>query len=133
RIAEERRVGEGIRDQLVGEPLLLRDAVQVRGVPQLLHLGGERLHQMRMRMAKRRDSDAASEIEVARPVGGIEIGAFSPLESEIGARVGRHGLRVHGTFPPEKPQSMGSAAKRVNGLGRAVAAKYQAGQLSNLK
>jgi hypothetical protein len=42
-----------------------------------------------MGMTEAGDGDAADEVEVLRPVGGEEIGALAPLESELGPGIGR--------------------------------------------
>ena len=42
RVAEERAIGEAIRDEPLGQPLLPGDPVQIRGVPQLSGLLGQR-------------------------------------------------------------------------------------------
>jgi hypothetical protein len=57
-IRKERDVGERALDEAPGEALAFRDAVEVRGVPQLAGLRGERLDQMRMGVAEGVDADA---------------------------------------------------------------------------
>ena len=57
-ILEKYRVGEARRAQPVGELLAFRNAIEIGDVPEFLRLLGQRLDQLRMRMAKRIDSDA---------------------------------------------------------------------------
>ena len=88
-IREEHRVGKARLAQPIGQPLAFRNAVQIRDVPDLLGLLGERLDQMRMGMAERVDGDARGEIEVALAIGREQPSALAPLESEVDARVSR--------------------------------------------
>ena len=94
-IAEEGGVGEGVRDQPVGELLLRLDAVEVRAVPELLALLLERRDQVRMGVAQQRHGDARAEIQIASPVAVEQIGAFAALEFYGGALVDRQERR-HG-------------------------------------
>ena len=88
-IGEEHHVGEAHGAQPVGQPLALGNAVEVGDVDDLLGLLGDRLDQMRMRMAERIDRDAGGEIEIALAVGRDQPNALAPLESEVDPRVGR--------------------------------------------
>ena len=64
-----------------------------------MRLRGERLDELRMRVAERVDGDAGGEIEIALAVGGGEPGALAALEREVDAREGRQKMRgAHGTF-----------------------------------
>ena len=53
----------------------------------LLGDGGD---QVRVAVAERGGGDAGAEIEESSPVRRIQPGALAPLESEVGAVVGRH-------------------------------------------
>ena len=77
------------RAQPVGQPFAFRDAVEIGDVPDLVRLLGQRLDQMRMRVAKRIDGDAGGEIEVALAFGREQPSALAPLESEVDARISR--------------------------------------------
>src|SRR5215469_8247973 len=59
RIAEEHRVGEGVGNEPLGQLLLARYLEQVRAMPQLLRLLGQRLDEMGVRMAEDGDGDTA--------------------------------------------------------------------------
>ncbi len=73
----------------LGQPLLLGDAVQIGDVPQFLGLLGQRLHEMRMRMAERGHRHAAREVEIALAGSRKEIGALPAREGKLAAGVGR--------------------------------------------
>ena len=88
-IGEEHVVGEARGAQPLGQPLAFRDAIEVGDVPELLRLLGERLDQMRMRVAERIDRDAGGEIEIAVAVGRDQPDALAPLEGEVDTRIGR--------------------------------------------
>ena len=93
-IGEKHLVGEGHGAQPVGQPLALRDAIEVGDVDDLLGLLGDRLDHVRMRMAERVDRDARGEIEIAVAVGRGQPNALAPLESEVDPRVGRQHMRL---------------------------------------
>ena len=93
-IGEKHLVGEGHGAQPVGQPLALRDAVEVGDVDDLLGLLGDRLDHLRMRMAERIDRDAGGEIEIAVAVGRGQPDALAPLESEVDPRVGWQHMRL---------------------------------------
>src|SRR5262249_14162211 len=82
-IAEEHSVGKARRHEPLGQTLLARDLVQIRQMPDLPDLFGQRLHQVGMRVAKRRDGNAAGEIEIPSPIRGEEVGALAPLERDL--------------------------------------------------
>jgi hypothetical protein len=82
--------------QPLGQPLAFGNAVEVGDVPDLLCLLGERLDELRMRVAERVDRDAAGEIEIAIAVLRDQPGALTPLESEIDTGVSRQQMRSHG-------------------------------------
>ena len=86
------RVHEGVP---IGEPLSLRNAEQVGDVPELLRLLAERLDEVRMRVTERVHRHAGREIEIALAVRRDEPSAVTPLEGEIGARVGGQEMRGH--------------------------------------
>ena len=83
-LQKKTRVGEASRHQPLGQALLARDLEEVRAVPKLLALLGERLDQMGVRMAERGHRDAGGEIEVAPPVGRVEICPLAALEGDVG-------------------------------------------------
>jgi hypothetical protein len=97
-IAEEHRVGERTGHQPVGQPFLLRNPVQVGDVHDLGGLLADRLDQMRMGVAERVGGDSGGEIQVSSAVGGEQIGAFAPLESDVDPAIGRHHAGHHGLY-----------------------------------
>ena len=92
-IAEERGVGERMRDQALGQALLRLDAVEIGAVPELLGLGLEHRHQVRMGVAEQGDRDAAAEVEIAAPGAIEQVGAFAALEGDLGPFVDRQQRR----------------------------------------
>src|SRR3546814_9714870 len=66
-IAEEDEVGEADRDEPLRQPLLLGDAIEVGGVPQLRRLVLQRRDQMRMgvteRVHRNRSEEHTSELQ----------------------------------------------------------------------
>ena len=88
-IGEERHVGEGRGAEPLGEALLLGDAMQIGDMPELLRLLGQRLHEMRMRVAERGDRHAAREVEIALARRREEIGALPAREGKLAAGIGR--------------------------------------------
>ena len=95
RIAEEHRVGEGVAHELLAHLLLAGDGEDVRAMPQLLRLPGQRLDQRRMAVAQAGHGDAAGEVQESSAVGAVKVGAFTALESDIRPPVGRHEGRDH--------------------------------------
>jgi hypothetical protein len=63
RVAEEHRVGERHLGQPLGQLLAVADAEQVRGVPQLLALLGQRLDQRGMAVAQRVHGDTRGKVQ----------------------------------------------------------------------
>ena len=57
-------------------------------MPDLLRLLGQRLDQMRMRMAAACDRNAGAEIQIGFTLGREDAHALAPLESRFGAIVG---------------------------------------------
>ncbi len=98
-IAEEDDVGKARVAQPRRYALGFRNLVEIGDVPQLLRLRGQRLDQMRMRMAERVDGDAGGKIEIAVAVGRRQPYALAPLESEVDARVSGQQMRCHGLNP----------------------------------
>ena len=101
-VGEEHRVGEACGAQPVGQPLALRDAVEIGDVQHLGRLRRDRRDQVRMRMAERVDRDARGEIEIALAVGRDQPSALAPLESEIDTRIGWQHMRSHGPLTPAR-------------------------------
>jgi hypothetical protein len=64
RVGEEDRIGEGRRDQPLGQRLLLRDLVEVRDMPDPPRLRGQRGDEGGVRMPERVDRDPRAEVEV---------------------------------------------------------------------
>ena len=96
RIAEESVFGKaGGGAEPLGEPFAFRNAKQVGDVDELGGLLGDRLRDVRVRMAERVHGDAGGEIEVALAVGRDEPGAFAPLEAEVDACECRQEMRRH--------------------------------------
>ena len=65
RIAEEDAVGERRRDEPLRQPLLVGDAIEVGGVPELLRLLGQGRDEPGVRMTQNVDRDARGEVEIA--------------------------------------------------------------------
>ena len=95
RVLEEHGVGEAQCAQPLGQLLAFRDPVQVRRVPELLRLRGDRRDHMRMCVAQSIDGDAGGEVEIALALSRDQPGALAPLESEVDARIGRQQVRAH--------------------------------------
>jgi hypothetical protein len=89
RVGEEDGVGEGVLDQLVGQRLLLGDLVEIREVPDLVRLLGQRRDQLRVRMSQHVHRDARPEVEESAPVLLDQPGAFALHEVKRRARIGR--------------------------------------------
>ena len=88
-ILEEHGVGEADCAQPVGEPFALRDAVKIGDVPDLVSLLGERVGQVRMRMAQRIDGNAGGEIQIPIAFGREQPCALASLKCEVDARICR--------------------------------------------
>ena len=82
-IGEEHVVGKALFTQPCCKSFAVGALEQVGHVPELGRLLLQRLHQMRMRMAKRIDSDAGGEVEVAIAIGRDQPRALATLESKI--------------------------------------------------
>ena len=95
-IAEEDDVGKARRAQPLRQRLGFRNPVKVRDVPELVSLVGQRLDQLRMRVAEHIDRDARGEIEIALAGRRRQPGTLPPLKSEIGTRIGRQKIGEHG-------------------------------------
>ena len=92
RIGEEDGIGKGMGHQHVGQPFLFRDPVEVRDMPELARLFGQRRHQFGRGMAERVDRDPGAQIKVSAAIRGPEPGALATHEGEGGTGVGRqHG------------------------------------------
>ena len=102
RIGEEHGIGEGDLGQALGKALLPGDPEQVGGVPQLVRLLGQLLHQIGMRVTQRVHRDAGGEIEESSPVGRVEIRTLTTLEHDVGAGVCGHNDGDHGFGLPKK-------------------------------
>ena len=77
RVGEKHGVGKGGIDQLVRQLLLLRDLVEVRHMPQVLGLGGQRLGQGRVGVAKGVYRDPRTEVEKTSAVSLDQPAAFA--------------------------------------------------------
>src|SRR3546814_3172668 len=80
-IAEEDEVGEADRDEPLRQPLLLGDAIEVGGVPQLRRLVLQRRDQMWMGVTERVHRNAGAEVEIASAVRRHQIGTFADRKS----------------------------------------------------
>ena len=97
-IREEHIVGEARRAEPVGKLLLLGHAEQVRHVDRLVRLRGDRLGDLRMRMAERVHRNARGEVEIALAIGGGEPHALAVVERKVDTRKRRKKMRcAHGT------------------------------------
>ena len=108
-IGKEDTVGETVFDEALRKPLLARDVVEVRDMPELARLLGQRRYEMRMAMPERIDRDAACEIEIAIAVRGVEPAALASLESE---RRAGEGLEKGSTVHHHHPRHCGPASGR---------------------
>ena len=76
-------------DQLLCQLALVRNFVEVRGVPQLPRLIAQRLDQHRMRVPERIHRDTRGKVEVALALGRVQPAAFTALEGQRRAAIGR--------------------------------------------
>jgi hypothetical protein len=97
RVAEEDLVHAGQRRQLVGQLLLLRNAVEVRRVQQAPGLRRDRRDQRRVVVPQRRHGNSRQGVEIALAVGIGQPTAIAMAEGDRQASVGIHQVR-HG--PP---------------------------------
>ena len=84
RIGEEARVGEGVVDQALTEPLLLGNGEGVGSVPDFFGRRLQRRHHVRVAVTQRVDRHAGVKIEVGRAVLREQSHALAPLKSEVG-------------------------------------------------
>ena len=82
-IPEENPIGERYVAKPLGQPLLPRHAIEVRGMPNFPRLGGQSLNEMWMGMAKHVDSHTRREVEISLAIHRPQIGAFAPLEFDV--------------------------------------------------
>ncbi len=85
RVGEKHRIGKAERDQPVGQFLLLGDLVEVRGMPKLPRLFGQRRHQRGVRMAKRVHRNACAQIQKSAAVLFNQPGPFAFDKAQGGA------------------------------------------------
>src|SRR5205085_1290012 len=98
-ILEKHVVGKALLAQPVRELLLLGNPKQVGDVDRLMGLRGDRVRDLRMRVAERIDGNARGEVEIARAVGGVEPHTLPPLEAQVDTREGRQQMSgAHDTF-----------------------------------
>ena len=88
RIGEEHEIGEGRIRQTAGKPFAFRILVQVRDVPELRALTGQRLHHMGMGVSDRGHRNAGAEVEIAFAGRRDQPAPLSTLEGDVCARVG---------------------------------------------
>ena len=88
-IAREHGFRERRGDQPIGQPLELRNAIDIGNVPDLAGLFSQGLDQVRMGVPQPRHGDAAAEIEISSAVGRHQPGTLAALEGEIDALVDR--------------------------------------------
>ncbi len=81
-IGEENLVGETVGDQSLAQSALPGNLVEVRDMPKLAGLLGQRGDQMRMAVAKRVDRDAGGEIEISLALARQKPNAFAPVECQ---------------------------------------------------
>ncbi len=98
RVGEEAGVGEAMLHQRLGQRLLLRDAVEVRGMPERTGLRRQRRRQRRMRVAQHIDRDARPEVEKASPVRFHQPASLARDEAQGGTVVGGQDGGDHGLF-----------------------------------
>ena len=98
-IAEEHVVRKARRAQPVAELLLLGHAEQIGDVDRLVRLVGDRLRDLRMRVAERVHRDAGGEVEIALAVRRGEPAAFTVVERKVDPRECRKQMSgAHGTL-----------------------------------
>ena len=83
RVLEKYSVGKTRRAEPVRQLLAFGDPVEIGDVPDLVRLLGQRLDQLRMRVAECINGNAGGKIEVALTLGREQPSALAPLESEI--------------------------------------------------
>src|SRR5258708_391856 len=89
RIGEEHGVRETRLDQPLCQPLLRRDTIEIRSVPELAGLFAQSCDQLRVRVTQRRNCDARPEVEVALALLVEEIRPFATFKSDVRPVVGR--------------------------------------------
>ncbi len=97
-IGEEHDIREGEFRQALREPLAFRNPVDIRDMPELAGLLGERVHEMRMRMARDIHRDARRKIQEASTIGRSQPRPVPSLEGEFRARIGRQQCRLRVRF-----------------------------------
>jgi hypothetical protein len=112
RIGEEDGVGESCLGEALRQLLLARDHIDVGGVPDLLGLLGQRLDEMRMRMAEAGHGDARTEIEILLALFRIDAHALAMVEGERCTSIGRQHWRDHREAQTKMPPRM--AAPRIS-------------------
>ena len=88
-IAEEHLIGEARLDQPAREPFRLGNLIEIGDVPGTRRAPLQRIDETRVAMAERVDRDARAKIEIAPAVVPDKPSAFTALEGEIRAGVGR--------------------------------------------
>ena len=99
RIREEHGIGESVLDQKIGQLLLIRNHVKVRGVPEAGRLIRECFDKFGVRVAERGygDSRACIQIAVPRLVG--KPASFAADECQRRSIVGGQHVGLHFRFP----------------------------------
>ena len=97
-IGEEDEIRERFVDKTLRQPLAFRDLEEIGRVPELFGLLRQRFHQMGMRIAKARHSNAAAEIEISLPANCRQPSAFALFKGEVITRIGRQKRRGHRRF-----------------------------------
>ena len=91
-IGEENQIGESRLGEAPRKALALGILIEVRNVPQLRALVGQRLDEVGMGVTNRGDRDAGTEVEITLPGDRGEPAALAALESDIGPGIRRdHG------------------------------------------
>src|SRR3989475_12855485 len=128
RVTEEGAVGEGTRDQLLGEPLAGLAAVEVGNVDEPRGEGALESHpDDGMIVAERVHADPGHEVEVPCPVFRDELGAFPRHEQGADAGVyveqGLRGLRCRRGRRGRRARGEGGHARSTAGAGMRVPAR----------
>ena len=92
-IGEEHEVCEGRVGQTAGETFAFGILVQVRDVPELRALTGQRLHHVGMGVSDGSHRDSGPEVEIAFARRRDEPAPLSALEGDVCARIGRNDRR----------------------------------------
>ena len=87
-VGEEHLVGKRHFAKAFGKPFLARYAIEIRSMPKLARLLGQRGDEIRMSVAQDVDGHACGEIKISIARRCKEIGALATIEFDIKTRIG---------------------------------------------